>query len=146
MADVLRCRDTLPHIAHDWGESTFRYGKPVRMYYRCPGYSGMVPALDGATNEPAPDTMIASAGEFAARWNTMEAGQREALWERIRQSNETAVQCFQRDHDALQEQLRASDQRRASARSEIQGLLDSLDSHVTHDEIYSQLRTIQEAL
>lgn len=143
---MLRCRDTLPHIAHDWQESTFRYGKPVRMYHRCPGYSGPVPALDGATNEPAPDTMISTAGEFAARWNTLESHERENLWERIRQNNETAMQCFQRDHDQLTDSLELSRTKRAHARSEIQGLLDSLDSHVTHDEIYSQLRAIQEAL
>ncbi|QZD98646.1 hypothetical protein SEA_JEMERALD_58 [Microbacterium phage Jemerald] len=32
------------------------------------------------------------------------------------------------------------------AKSELQGLLDSLDSHITQDEIYSAIKTIQEAL
>jgi len=116
------------------------------MHHRCPGYSGPVPALDGATNEPAPEYAIATAGEFAARWNTLESAQREAMWERIRQNNLAALNCFQRDHDALAEQLGDRDQRRTTARSDIQGLLDSLDSHVTQDEIYSALRAIQEAL
>lgn len=33
-----------------------------------------------------------------------------------------------------------------SAKSELQGLLDSLDDHITQDEVYSAIKDIKEAL
>lgn len=149
MADIKHCGETSVHGKHQWTDRARRVdGIPedTLQYHVCNGTPSKVPALNGATNEPAPEYMIANAGEFAARWNTLETAQREALWERIRQNNDTAMKCFQQDHDVLLEQLRDSSNRRATARSEIQGLLDSLDSHVTQDEIYSAMKAIQEAL
>ncbi|QKN87815.1 hypothetical protein NEBULOUS_54 [Microbacterium phage Nebulous] len=61
--------------------------------------------LDDATNEPAPGTEIATAGEFAARWNTWTPDQREAVWVQIRKAADDGHKCFMEDHEGLKEQF-----------------------------------------
>lgn len=102
--------------------------------------------LDGATNEPAPEVMTGDAGEFAARWNTATPEQREDRWQRMQRAFDVSNKCFQEDHEALLDQVRSMSAKRATAISEVQGLLDSLDDHITQDEIYSALKEIKEAL
>ncbi|AXQ52922.1 hypothetical protein SEA_NEFERTHENA_59 [Microbacterium phage Neferthena] len=67
--------------------------------------------LDGATNEPAPHTEIATAGEFAARWNTWTPDQRDAVWVQIRKAADDGYKCFMEDHEGLKEQLAAANLR-----------------------------------
>jgi len=105
-----------------------------------------VPALDGATNEPAPETLIASAGEFAARWNVMEPAERERVWKAIQGACNDGYQCHVKDHAGMEAEHAALFQRHVVAKSELQGLLDSLDDHITQDEIYSAIKDIKEAL
>lgn len=61
----------------------------------------MAGQLNGATNEPAPDTEIANAGEFAARWNTWEPEQREKVWAQIQSGVKDGQRCFLEDHDGM---------------------------------------------
>ncbi|WNM75103.1 hypothetical protein SEA_MORRIGAN_58 [Microbacterium phage Morrigan] len=105
-----------------------------------------VATLDGATNEPAPGTWSASAGEFAARWNVLTPADRERYWEFIKDAQQRSHDCVLKDHESLQEEVTRLSQKRSQAHSELGGLLDSLDSHITQDEIYSAIKAIQEAL
>lgn len=90
--------------------------------------------------------MLSSAGEFAARWNALRPDVREKLWKALQSAANDGYQCHLKNHDGLEAEHAALFQKHVAAKHEIQGLLDSLDSHVTQDEIYSQLKTIQEAL
>lgn len=73
-------------------------------------------ALEGATREPAPWVEVANAGEFAARWNAMDAEERERAFQHILEAQRTSVQCFIQDHSTLVEQLK--DKRQADWRAE----------------------------
>lgn len=105
-----------------------------------------VPALDGATNEPAPEYASATAGEFAARWNTRTPEERESLFQAIREAQHMSYQCHVRDHTGLESEWEALNHKVSTAKSELTGLLDSLDSHITQDEIYSAIQAVREAL
>lgn len=104
------------------------------------------PALDGATNTPLEGVMLNSAGEFAARWNVMEPAERERVWKAIQDACNDGYQCHVKDHTTLEREWEELLHKRNTALSELSGLQDSLDEHITHDEIYSMLQTIKEAL
>jgi len=89
---------TFPGGTQEFGEN----GQPT-------GYAVFWPAttvLNGATNEPAPETEINSAGEFAAYWNTQTPERREEMVQQIKRAQKQATDCFIRDHDNLEERLR----------------------------------------
>lgn len=50
------------------------------------------------------------------------------------------------DHEGMEVQLGVQARKLNHAKSELQGLLDSLDDHITQDEIYSAIKTIKEEL
>jgi hypothetical protein len=57
-----------------------------------------VAALYGATNEPAPESRVGNAGEFAARWNTLDSAAREMWFQLIQQNGVMASRCVVEDH------------------------------------------------
>ena len=73
-----------------------------------------VAALDGATNDPAPGTWSANAGEFAARWNVLTPAERERYWEFIKDAQQRSLSCVQKDHEGLQEELDAANRKLAA--------------------------------
>lgn len=61
--------------------------------------------LREATREPAEGVQVATPGEFAAMWNLRDEAGKQAILDRIRSSQDAALACFQKDHDALEAQL-----------------------------------------
>lgn len=135
VADVQPCKDVLPHVAHQW---TTRLAKvngipeDTLQYHHCPGKAGEA-TLEGATREPALGESVGSAGEFAAQWNAMEPERRERWVQSLRESSDTAVKCWQADHEGIAAELRAIEHSRAYART--QPMRDSIENLLA-DELY----------
>lgn len=138
------------HGSHQWSEVVGDVGQ--RYFHVCKGEPGKVPTLEGATVDPAPDTMIGTAGEFAARWNTMTPEKREQVWKRIQDSGDTAAKCWQADHEALAAELRALQNSRAYARTQpiatvIENLLaEVVSERMSHERTVNVLRADWERL
>jgi len=57
-------------------------------------------ALGGATAVPVEGARSTSAGEFAAKWNSLDPEDREKWVRRIEDNADDAIRCFQADHEA----------------------------------------------
>lgn len=66
---------------------------------------GTPATLDGATSEPERGVQLATAGEFAARWNTWTPEHQQQAFENMQEAMRTRNRCFMEDHDGLKEQL-----------------------------------------
>lgn len=66
--------------------------------------------LDGATQLPDEGHRVASAGEFAAVWNTRTPEQREKLVQLLLDQQSRAHTCFIEDHEGLKQQLGTAQQ------------------------------------
>lgn len=129
MPDIKHCDETSVHGKHSWTEKGTLpdYPEEVTLHHVCNGTPSKS-TLQGATREPAAWAEAADAGEFAARWNAMDAEERERAFQHLLKSQQTAVQCFIRNHETLEEELR--DKRQADWRAE--GQIENLLA----DELY----------
>lgn len=57
--------------------------------------------LHGATEEPAPNVLVGSPGEFAARWNRWSSEDRERVTRTLVEQSAAAVRCFVEDHNGM---------------------------------------------
>lgn len=65
----------------------------------------LAPELEGATVEPAEGAQTSSAGEFAARWNTLTPEWRDRAFKSFKDAQEMSMRCFIEDHDQLKRQV-----------------------------------------
>lgn len=100
----------------------------------------MSDSLQGATTEPTPDRYPSDPGEFAATWNSWSVYRRERFLANMIQASERAAACLIQDHlGTLHAAQQATDALKARYRAEIRGLMDSLDEHITPDDMYQAL-------
>ena len=63
--------------------------------------------LQGAGELPEPHVQIKDASEFAALWNSKTLEERQKLLDLLLEQQEAARQCWLRDHDVLEEKVKA---------------------------------------